>query len=234
MYIPIAHRIGARRQGVTRQIIAKFPVAHEMDQILKQANRLRDTHHFINRQLPAAVRERNQYALPEYRQKRQTPANKAKLINGKLYVKGQLQTRFLPPCLPTVDITRDDVPQFTITDDNPIQDSGSTFIGYASEVSNVEDVAVVLDQHLQLGGVATASHRMYAYRFRSSKGKILENFESDGDEGVGMELLKAMSEANVSNRVWIATRTCNRDYKHIGKKRFEHVIASCSNANAKL
>jgi len=86
IYIPVAHRLGARRTGTSRQIIATFPVADELHMVLRHSNRLRDTKHYINRQVPAEIRERNQYALPEFKQKRQNPANKVRLANGKLYV----------------------------------------------------------------------------------------------------------------------------------------------------
>ena len=57
---------------------------------------------------------------------------------------------------------------------------------------------------------------------------------TDGDDGIGLELLKAMREANVCDRLWIATRTCKQDYVHIGKKRFEHSINACTAANTTL
>ena len=65
-------------------------------------------------------------------------------------------------------------------------------------------------------------------------GGVCENFDSDGDYGIGLELLKAMREADICDRLWIATRTCKQDYVHIGKKRFEHSINACTAANTTL
>jgi len=125
----------------------------------------------MNRQVPAEITERNQYALPEFNQKRQNPANKAHLTNGKLYVKGRLQYKFLTPTLPHVDSADENIPNFTIATRDKITDGGSTFTGYAADVTKLEDVSVVLEQSLKLDGIAAATHRIYAYWHKGSRGK---------------------------------------------------------------
>ncbi len=59
MQIPVAHRIGGRKAGRVRAIIAKFPVANQLFDVLKETSRLKDTTHFINKQSPAEIRVRN-------------------------------------------------------------------------------------------------------------------------------------------------------------------------------
>ena len=63
--IPLAHRIGARKHGIHRPIVATFPIAAEMQHIMSQTGRLRNTGHFINRQTPGSTRERHQFAFDE-------------------------------------------------------------------------------------------------------------------------------------------------------------------------
>ncbi|KAK2148540.1 hypothetical protein LSH36_492g08019 [Paralvinella palmiformis] len=121
-------------------------------------NRLRETKHYIG--------ERNQYALPEFKQKRQNPANKAHLANGILYVKGRLQSKFLTSTLSRVDSADENIPNVTIATGDKITDGGSTFTGYAADVTDIEDVSVVLEQSLKLDGIAAATHRIYAYRHK--------------------------------------------------------------------
>jgi len=53
-------------------------------------------------------------------------------------------------------------------------------------------VSVVLEQSLKLDGIAAATHRIYACRYKGSGGAINYNFDSDGDDGVGLQLLRAM------------------------------------------
>ncbi len=198
------------------------------------SSKLRDTRHYINRQVPATIRERNKYALPEFKLKWQNPANKAKLVGGKFYVKGQLQTEFLAPSLPQVDIMDVEAPKYPVTKGSVVQDAGSSFAGFAANIFNLDDVASVLDNALLMDGVATSTHRMYAYRYKDGDGTVYQNFDSDGDDGVGSELLKAMVNDNVLNTIWIATRSCKADYKHIGAKRFTHAISTCKEASGKL
>ena len=166
----------------------KFPICDELNMVLNHTNRLKNTRHYLNCQVPAEIRERNQYALPEFKAKRQNPANKARLINGRLFVKGRLQSRFLTPTLPEVD---DDVPEFTVTESESISDTGSTFKGYAAAITSLDDISAALG------------------------GSIHENFDSDNDDGVGLELLKAMSDANVVNKLWVVTRLVLKAFTRI-------------------
>ena len=41
---------------------------------------------------------------------------------------------------------------------------------------------------------------------------------SDGDHGIGLDLLRKMQTDGVNNQIWIATRTCHSDFQHIGNK----------------
>ena len=51
--VVIAHRIGKRHPDKSRPILAKPPVASEIDAIMRNTMRLRDTNHFISRQMTA-------------------------------------------------------------------------------------------------------------------------------------------------------------------------------------
>ena len=84
-----------------------------------------------------------------------------------------------------------------------------------------------------IDGAADANHRIYAYRINQGR-TIVENFDSDGDHGIGLELLRKMQEGSVSNKIWITTRKCHSDFSHIGNKRFDHAKAVCAEASAAL
>ena len=77
--------------------------------------------------------------------------------------------------------------------------------------------------------VTDATHVIYAYRYES-RGKIIENYESDRDYGCGFSLLKMMRENDIKNALCIATRKCNRGFSHIGKRRFTHINEACLSA----
>jgi hypothetical protein len=64
----------------------------------------------------------------------------------------------------------------------------------------------------------------------ASSSDISENFDSDGDHGVGLRLLREMQTKDVTNRLFVATRTCKPGCSHIGQRRFAHVIEVCFSA----
>ena len=231
-YIPVAHRIGYRKSSLPRAIVAKFPIASELHGVLQQTGRLKNTGHFITKQMPASTRERHQFALNEYMDKRKSPANKARLTGGKLYMKGKLQNKYLPPDV-SVDPNYEAQTDISIEASDPVTDSGSIFQGYAAKVSNDPDVASTLEQSLELDGVATATHRIFAFRYDDGHG-INENFDSDGDDGIGLKLLRSMQEDGITNQLWIVTRTCLPNFTHIGNRRFTHAISVCNTAAKKL
>jgi hypothetical protein len=96
IYIQSAHRLG--RPNVGKR--AKIPEALQRSLIFQNANRLRDTRHYISQQMTPARSERRQFALPEYKELKGDVRNKAVLTQDKLFVKNKLQTKFVKPNLP--------------------------------------------------------------------------------------------------------------------------------------
>ena len=228
--IAVAHRIGKRHPDKSRPILAKLPVASEIDAIMRNTVRLRDTNHFISRQMTARQRERKQFVLPKFTSLKQDRSIKASLSGYRLYVNGSLQTHYLPPTLPDPSDTCD----IEIAEcDRAIRDSGSTFYGYAACVKSLRDISDVIDSLKQRPAVVGASHLMYAYRIKAGR-NVTENFHSDEDHGVGLELLRHMQDNELINWVYIATRDCSATFKHIGTKRFDHVISLCRNASENI
>ena len=200
MYIPVAHRLGRRSTVNIRPIIANFPIDRELEAIMKHTNRLRDTRHFIAKQLTAKQRERKQFVLPVYQDLKGNPDNQAKLVGDKLFVKGNLQTKYLAPKLPTAKGT---VTSTILVAGDTVEDAGSTFHGYAASVKSTQDVSDVLNKANNNPTLAAANHLIYAFRIGDKDGNIkMENFHSDGDYGVGLKLLKHMQSENIVNRVF--------------------------------
>ncbi len=73
------------------------------------------------------------------------------------------------------------------------------------------------------------THFIYAYRITTDAG-VTENFHSDSDHVMGLELLKAMKQHDVSDTVLISTRVCGPNYRHIGQNRFKHAVKTCMDA----
>lgn len=181
--------------------------------------------------MPASVKERKQFALPTFKEKRTDPANKTSLVREKLYVKGKLQSQFLAATLPRAPADGDD--DLQIQSGGSVEDGGSTFTGYAASVTTLEEVSAIRSKLLCRPEVARSSHVMLAYRIATKKG-FTENFDSDGDHGVGLEMLRAMQNSNVTDTVWVVTRACSPTYQHIGKRRFELAVRLSGEAMNKL
>ena len=193
-----------------------------------QTTRLRGTHHFVSKQLPAALRERQQFALERFKEARADPSNKAKMVREKLFVKGQLQAQFLPAKLPR---SSNDQPAEIDVTDGPVMDdqAGSTFAGFAARVDSLVKVRTVRDQLVRRPDVSASSDLMFAYRINGRQG-IQENFDSEFDYGVGLNLLRWMKRENLVDVVCFATRTCSTGYRHIGDKRYQIVNQLCGEA----
>ena len=63
------------------------------------------------------------------------------------------------------------------------------------------------------------------------KDTVTENFDSDSDYGVGLELLKAMQQDGVTDTIWVVSRTCDStSASSLGKRRFDIACQVCREA----
>ena len=212
-------------------MIVKLPIATELARVMNSLNKLSNTKHFVAKQMPPAKRERKQFALPAYKDARRNTSVRATLKDDLLYINNTLQRQFQAPSIPDrAAIARDpqDIPASAT-----VEDEGNTFTGYSARVSSLDDVRASLDALVQLPEVAQATHVMYAYRVGRSGDSVLENFHSDRDYGAGLEMLSDMQRQNITDTLFVATRTCQTDYRHIGKRRFDHVRKLCREAHRK-
>ena len=226
MYIPVAHRIGFKKQQYTRAAIVKIPVAKDRELVMSRVGRLKNTQHFIAKQLTPKQRERKQLSIRVYKELKGDPNNNVKLIDDKLYLNGDVQTMLLQPATIREVFDPNDPPTVTLLKGTSITDGGSTFSGYAAKVKTQHEVrdAVMLAKHNP--ALAAATHLMYAYKLSNGK----SNYHSDDDHGIGMKLIQHMETNNIQDTVLIVSRDCLEDFKHIGYRRIEHAIKVCQKA----
>ena len=233
VYIETAHRFGPKSSpGKERPIIARIPISEEQDAILRNTSVLRGSKSFVSRQLTPVQRERKDFALPMYLEKRKQVGTQAKLFQSQLTINGRVQTQFEAP--PSVPPRQPDKPPCPLAQGAPIQDDGSTFRGYAAVVQSAAAVHDTLTTAMSTPDIAKANHVMYAYRTVGPNGSVNENFSSDGDHGVGLEMLKALRTCNATNMIWLCTRVTGVGYRHIGPRRFRHAVTACKDAMRSL
>ena len=81
------------------------------------------------------------------------------------------------------------------------------FQAWAVQAKDLQGVREGLDDELS-SGLAAASHVLYAFRFREADGKIVENFDSDADNGMGLRILKTL-RANQALNVAVYVGHCD-------------------------
>ena len=180
------------------------PDSHRTGSDPEARNRLRGTRHGVSRQTPPSMTERNQFAMNTYKDKRIDFNNKAHLNNGKLFVKGKVQTEFLEPGLPDPEPAEEDY-EVEVTQSGTIKDSGSVFKGYAVSVNSLSDVTSGIQEVMM-----------------SKNGQsVSENFHSDDDHGMGLDLWRMLRDSDKRNVLCLVSREYAPGFQHLGRKRFE-------------
>ena len=70
--------------------------------------------------------------------------------------------------------------------------AGHRFRCWAAPLSSLQDVRAAYDELVKSEVVANADHVAFAYRFRKENGHIKENFDSDSDTGIGLQMLNIL------------------------------------------
>ena len=110
---------------------------------------------------------------------------------------------------------------------------GNVFIAKGSIVENVEDVrraylSVCCDPE-----TASADHRVLAYRFTDSHGKMHESYHDDSDHGTGRRILNIMRDNDISNAAMVVSRCRSKGARYINYERFqiiEHLVCEIADS----
>ena len=119
---------------------------------------------------------------------------------GKLFVQKEAVAAVDPSPLPSASAvlegTEDARPPISSSDEWDASDH--IFSVWAAPAINLQGVREGYDTALA-DGLPAATHAPYALRFKNEDGSITENFESDGDNGAGLALLKFLREKKVTD-----------------------------------
>ena len=98
----------------------------------------------------------------------------------------------------------------------------SSHVIYAYRYSDVQELSTALNTVLTRPGVGVSSHVIYAYRYSDGDDDVVENFHSDDDHGMGLDLLVKLREMDKNNILCVVTRHCDPGFVHLGPKRFQY------------
>ena len=212
-----SHRMGKARGEYNCMIIAKVVNDSDQRKILENASALKDTGFSVTKQIPPEVEERKQFAWGEFRKAR-TDGKQAKFDVQKLYIDNELQQQFEPFPLPSQVSS---VVPLHVGRSNKVTDGTHEFRGYAIEMQSIQNVRNALDYLLKHEDVANADHLPYAFRSSdpSTTSRLFENFNSDGDTGTGLMILKSLQTNKVMNLAVFVTHSGSGYITH--KKKIE-------------
>lgn len=122
----------------------------------------------------------------------------------------------------TTSTTSNNEKEIQIAAGEPVTDRKSTFQAFLSVVHNVEETKQMLRQLMTNKKIATATHNMFAFRFRDSQGKIVSWRDDDGETGAGDKLLDLLELMKVENVMVVVSRQFGGIL--LGNDRFKHIV----------
>ena len=198
--IPIsrAHRMGPAQEGRNRMLIGKIVFDDDQRRILTNASVLKDTDYEISKQIPREYEERRQFAWATYRKARSEKRH-AVFDGPNLIVDDERVLKFDPIPLPNSSDSGTDAHKLDIASSEFHTKNDHKLQTWASEIKSIQDVHDCLDVLLSDDKLAKATHIPYAFRYKDSDGKIIENFDSDSDHGIGLHILNIIRKKNLMN-----------------------------------
>ena len=202
---------------------------------LKDAKNSNNQRYYINKQLPARIREekkrgrsiiKNNFNLPRAQQ-----ANVEKGEDGEIYIDDIPYEKAIKVPKPEEILRqkpteREQRRKITITKGNIVHVEDSTFIGYSAFVDSFDDITKayqnVKEKH------ADARHVCCAFRLPGIEIALLQDYVDDEEPGGGRKLLDLLEELDTFNRAVFVARYY--DGNHIGPERFHGMRSAALSA----
>ena len=235
--IEIAHRMG---EGRNRPMVIKLRNQEDKAIIFKNSPSLKDQKnkddkpYYVNDQLPDAITEhKRQIRLHLNDGKNRSDGQKPDMYikQGVLYVDGY---RYVKPFQPPTAIDmiqapytyRKEADKMKLHEGETIQERGSTFIGYAVEVDNIEEVKKAYFKMKKMHG--QAEHIACSFRLPGCIGPKGQDMLDDGEYGSARVMLQYMKNQQMVNIALFMVRYYGG--VKLGPQRFAMMIQSVKSA----
>ena len=210
-----AHRIGKPGKYLRPILVQLNPQGTNI--IMKNAHRLKGTKYGINVQLPCTMEERKKRLMPICKQAKQAN-EKVTWVRDRLFINNVEQK-----LMSDNETKADPEAMRKASKINVIQaphklHEGSIFQGCIAAVKSQDEILPALYAIKQNPNFATATHIMYAYRYKTNNG-TMEHFDDDGEHGAGRRILKKMQDSDATNSLVCVCR--HYGGKHLGPIRFQ-------------
>ncbi len=225
--------MGAKKQNQPRPIVAKCNPYSGKEKIMSSRSTLDDKVFGVSEQFPPEVDEKRRELKRIIKSKKDADPNvRCKIVHTRLYVNDELHESSKPEqfIFSSEDIALSE--DVKLVHGEEVHDQGSIFVAHGATISSRDEVKPVLLKTLEDGRVASASHNMYAYRFKDNRGNIREGHNDDREHGAGWKMLEVLREKNVEDSMVICTRWFGG--KHLGPDRFKRIKEATEDVVTKL
>ncbi len=223
------HRTGAKQQGRSRLIVAKFNPSYGKEIVLKHAKNLRPGENFgVNEQLPRELDERKKQLLQRYKDAKNSQ-QKPKWSMDKLVV-GNTVTKVERDYIRDINTPTTTLAATTrVKRSPPNTHNKNTFQSHMASVDSQDKIIPALHAIYKDNRVARATHNTYAYRIQGGGGgaQVIEHYEDDGDYGAGRKLLQLLQDKNITNQLVCVSRWAGGG-TFLGPSRFQHITAAAN------
>ena len=217
-----AHRLGPAGKE-NRSLIGRAVYSGDLHNILSSGKELAGTGHSVSQQYPAEMEERRRFAYPEFKRLRSAEGPKPKWNVEKLINNGKVCSQFLPSPLPASStVLQGEASKLNIVSSSINEDSGSKFVAFVSKIENISGVRELYDTVVQDNSVADADNLIIGYSTRRLNGGQVDNFNSDGDHGAGLSVLRYLQNKKMSGYAVIIAR-----WAHNGRNNLFQTMNKC-------
>ena len=206
-----SHRMGQSGGGFNKPLITKLPFDYDIKRIFANVRALKGTGHSISIQIPSEYNERRQFAWSTFKEAKAVN-KKAVFSGGNLYLENKLADKFTPHQLPSLsNPTLGKLSKYLSAEGDDIKSFGHSFKASVTRINSLHDIRDAHDNLLHEQAYANATHLSYAYRIVDAAGNIEENFDSNGNSGVGMQILRRLRKESTTDIVCFVAHTCKGD-----------------------
>ena len=242
--ILVAHRIGKPQQRRDRLMLVRCELKLK-ERIFQNVSNLKDKKnekdelYFVNKQLPEMLAEKNRQVREKIREQKHKDRNlpikeraKIQVVNQVVHINGDPAIEYLKPIevnemFPDQQEKEKQSKIKTVAAD-VVSEKGSTFMAYATKVSNIHEVRRAYRKIRIL--YPCADHVVAAYLLRNNSG-----YQDDNEHGAGYRLLAAIRDHRQDLKTNYAVFVV-RIYggTHLGSQRFTLINKAGQDALTRL
>ena len=227
IHIERAHRMGKASQGFNKTMIAKIPNQCDLNRIFDKVQTLKGTSNSINIQMPPDYSERKQHGWSDFKEAKKNRRQASFRPNGQLLIDNRVVKHLEPSPIPP--LANEELgalsEEFLSGESSIIDTNNHSFRARIVKVDTTQDIRDAMD--ILSADAPLAKQIPFAFRIRTLNDRLIEDFNSKRDAGVGPLILKHLRRNKLENIVCFVPHSYSERYID-GSIKFK-VIEECIN-----